>query len=162
LTAHGIRIPATGEGSVDLHKLAASDRKEYSKRFTEAFHRYLDAGYGECVLKRPDLNQIVAKTLRHFDGTRYHLGDFVVMPNHVHLLVCLLGETALDKQCYSWKKFTAREINRWLERKGHFWQAESFDHLVRSPEQFHYFQEYIAHNPVKARLAEETYLLCKM
>ena len=58
------------------------------------------------------------------------------MPNHVHLLVCLLGDTDLLKQCRSWKKFTAGKINQVLGQTGRFWQKESFDHLVRSPEQF--------------------------
>jgi len=76
------------------------------------------------------------------------------MPNHVHLLVGLLGDTEIVAQCKSWKKFTAREINRRLGQKGRFWQEESFDHLVRSPEQFEAIQRYIADNPRKARLRD--------
>jgi type I restriction enzyme R subunit len=114
---------------------------------------YLDRGHGECVLKRPELAGVVARSLRHFDAQRYHLGDFVVMPNHVHVLVCLLGDTELESLCYSWKKFTAAEINRALGRKGRFWQEESFDHLVRSPEQFDHLRRYIADNPRKAGLS---------
>ena len=69
------------------------------------------------------------------------------MPNHVHLLVCLLGDTDLLKQCHSWKKFSAGKINKVLGRTGRFWQEESFDHLVRSPEQFCAIQQYIRNNP---------------
>jgi type I restriction enzyme R subunit len=80
------------------------------------------------------------------------------MPNHVHLLVCLLGSTEIESQCRSWKRFTAGAINRALERRGRFWQEESFDHLVRTPEQFAYFQRYIADNPRKAALPAGEYL----
>jgi len=119
---------------------------------------YLDRGYGECVLKRPELAAIVADSLRHGDGQCYTLGDFVIMPNHVHLLTCLLGGTDSQKQCFSWKKFTATRINRESGRRGRFWQEESFDHLVRTPEQFDYLRRYIADNPAKARLREGDYL----
>ena len=108
---------------------------------------YLDNGLGRCDLKRPRLSKIVADSLLYFNGDRYQIGDFVIMPNHVHLLVCLLGDTDLLKQCRSWKKFSAGKINKLLERSGRFWQEESFDHLVRSSEQFCAIQQYIMKNP---------------
>jgi REP element-mobilizing transposase RayT len=80
------------------------------------------------------------------------MGDLVVMPNHVHLLVCLLGDTEIEAQCTSWKHFTATRINRDLGRRGRFWQEESFDHLVRTAEQFEAIQRYITENPRKAGL----------
>jgi REP element-mobilizing transposase RayT len=128
--------------------------REYHAQFARAFMAYLDRGYGARVLQQSNLAEIVADALRHFDGGRYHLGDFVVMPNHVHLLVCLLGETEIEAQCHSWKKFTAGEINRALSRSGRFWQEESFDHLVRSGDQYEYLQRYIAENPIKAGLRD--------
>jgi len=115
-------------------------------------------GHGACVLKRPETAQIVADSLMHFDRARYLMGDFVVMPNHVHLLVCLMGGTDLVDQCYSWKKFTATQINRVLGCRGEFWQNESFDHLVRSPEQFDLLRRYVARNPKEAKLREGDYL----
>jgi type I restriction enzyme R subunit len=119
---------------------------------------YLDRGYGACALRDGRSANVVADALRHFDGDRYYLGDFIVMPNHVHLLVCLLGATEIEGQCHSWKKYTAGQINRLLGRSGRFWQEESFDHLVRSPEQFARLMRYIAENPKKAGLREGEYL----
>jgi REP element-mobilizing transposase RayT len=119
---------------------------------------YLDRGYGACPLQRPDAAECIAGTLRHFDGVRYTLGSFVVMSNHVHLLICLIGTTLLEEQCRSWKKFSARSLNRLLGTRGRFWQEESFDHLVRSPEQFDHFRRYIAENPVKAKLPQGSFL----
>jgi REP element-mobilizing transposase RayT len=80
------------------------------------------------------------------------------MPNHVHLLVCLLGTAEIEAQCRSWKKYSAGQINRLSGHSGRFWQEESFDHLVRSVEQFEHFQCYIAENPKKARLPKGEYL----
>jgi hypothetical protein len=62
-------------------------RREYYERFTERFHQWLDAGHGACWLKDPARSAIVEQSLKHFDGQRYLLGDYVVMPNHVHVLV---------------------------------------------------------------------------
>ncbi len=106
--------------------------REYHLKFTREFMEYLDRGHGACVLRQPALSKIVADSLCRFDGERYLMGDFIVMPNHVHLLACLLGDTEIERQCKSWKRFTAAQINKALRCKGRFWQEESFDHLVRS------------------------------
>jgi type I restriction enzyme R subunit len=144
--------PTLTDWSKQLRKRPLAQQDEFHATFSREYMECLDKGHGECLLNRPELAQIVARSLRHFDKQRYHLGDFVVMPNHVHLLICLLGITEPEAQCYSWKKFTATEINKALSRKGRFWQEESFDHLVRSSEQFEYLRRYIADNPRKAGL----------
>ena len=79
------------------------------------------------------------------------------MPNHVHVLVCFKAGIELLNQCYSWKHFTSRMINKKLNQSGHFWQSESFDHLVRDFEHFEKFREYLANNPVKAKLRDGDY-----
>jgi putative transposase len=147
--------------TAQLQSLSAAEQREYHRLFSREFMEYLDRGYGECLLRRSDLAEIVADSLRHGDGTDYQMADFVVMPNHVHLLACLLGENDLVKLCYSWKKYTATRINQVLGRRGRFWQDESFDHLVRSAEQFDGFRLYIADNPTKAGLRKGEYLLWK-
>ena len=65
----------------------------------------------------------------------------------------------IEEQCNSWKRFSARKINQALSRRGRFGQEVSFDHLVRSPEQFEWMQRYIAENPVRAQLPQGEYLL---
>jgi type I restriction enzyme R subunit len=142
-----------------LNGLPELQKRQFHSRFSREYQQHLDGGYGECLLRRPELAQIVGDSLLHFDGTRYQMGDFVIMPNHVHLLVYLLGTTTITDQCFSWKKFTATQLNRRLGRRGHFWQAESFDHLVRNENQFGYLQQYIADNPRLAGLHEGEYLL---
>lgn len=150
--------PKTTDWTARLQQLSEAKQREFHATFSREFMNHLSKGHGECLLRRPELSQVVARSLRHFDGQRHHLGDFVVMPNHVHLLVCLLGDTDLKQQCYSWKKYTATEINRVLGRVGRFWHEESFDHLVRNPDQFDYLKAYIANNPRKAGLRAGEYL----
>jgi len=154
------RVPTTKRPgwAAQLQDLPVEQQREFHHLFSREFMEHLDRGYGQCVLKRPDLAKIVADNLWYNDGRHYQLGDFVIMPNHVHVLACLLGETDLESQCFSWKKYTATRINRALGRRGLFWQEESFDHLVRSPEQFEGLQRYIADNPTKAGLLEGEYL----
>jgi REP element-mobilizing transposase RayT len=150
--------PASPGWKARLRELPDPQQNEFDKNFSSEYLEHLDRGHGECVLRRPDLAAIVAENIRHFDGERYILADFVVMPNHVHLLVCLLGATDIEGQCSSWKKYTATKINKALGQHGRFWHEESFDHLVRTPDHFAYFRRYIADNPNTARLHQNEYL----
>ncbi len=150
--------PGSKDWGSELRSLPASLRRQFHETFSEEFLEHLDRGYGQCVLKQPSLAAVVVEGLLHFDGDRYALSDFVVMPNHVHVLAGLLGESDLLEQCYSWKKNTALRINKALGRRGRFWHEESFDHLVRSEGQFEAVRQYIAENPLKAGLCEGEYL----
>lgn len=132
---------------------------EHRKLFTERLEQWLDTGHGNCSLRRPDIAALVEQSLRHFDGERYELGAFVIMPNHVHALVTPWGDWTLEQILHSWKSFTANQANRLLKRQGSFWQAEYFDHLVRNEDTLHRFEEYICQNPAKAHLHENEYIL---
>jgi REP element-mobilizing transposase RayT len=126
-------------------------RQEFYERFPQRIQTWLDSGYGECVLREPALREIVESALRHFDGQRYRLQEFVVAANHVHALVTPLGEHRLSDILHSWKSFTANKINEARKKSGAFWQKESFDHIVRSPASLAKFREYIlSHNKVAA------------
>ncbi len=126
---------------------------EYHRRFTQKMEDLLDAGAGECWLAQPDIGELAATALRHFDGDRYQLGDFVVMPNHVHALARPAPGHELAAILHSWKSYSAKEANKSLKRTGAFWRDEYFDHLVRSDRQLEWFQHYIRNNPVKSKLA---------
>jgi REP element-mobilizing transposase RayT len=119
---------------------------EFHQRFTEKIDRWLDAGYGSCILARPDCKVIMESSLRHFDGERYELGEFIVMPNHVHAIVATIGEHQLSPILHSWKSFSAHKFNRILGSSGRIWLPESFDHIVRSAEHLAKFETYIRNN----------------
>jgi REP element-mobilizing transposase RayT len=151
--------PQSSHWQARFELLPARLRRQFHEMFSGEFLAHLDRGHGDCVLRRPEVAGIVLEGLLHFNGDRYQLTDCVVMPNHVHLLAGMLGETDLVKQCYSWKKNTALRINRILGRRGRFWHTESFDHLVRTDAQFDGLKQYVANNPVKASLRPGEFVL---
>jgi len=122
-------------------------RAEYYRLFPGRLQKWLDSGYGSCVLARADIRSMVEKALRHFDGIRYRLDEFVIMPNHVHVLVTPLGEHTLSDILHTWKSYTSHEINKMLNKTGENWQQESFDHIVRSAAQLDRIRRYIRENP---------------
>ena len=61
----------------------------YHSQFSDKLDEHLDAAHGSCALSEPRLAQIVADPLHHFDGRRYDLWSYVIMPNHVHVLFML-------------------------------------------------------------------------
>lgn len=121
------------------------------------YEKYVDAGLGSCLLKVPSLRQVVVESLLKFDKERYYMSDFVIMPNHLHMLVAFPDEESLLKQPECWKRYTGRRINQLLGRKGDFWMPGQFDHLVRSEKQFEYLREYIAMNAVIAKLRPDEF-----
>jgi putative transposase len=96
---------------------------------------------------------VVEEALWFSHGERYFLHAYVIMPDHVHLLLTPFAEWSLAKILKGIKGFTARQMNRCLCRKGTFWQDESFDHLVRNEVDWLDKFTYIHYNPVKAGLA---------
>jgi hypothetical protein len=80
--------------------------KEYHRNFSRRIHEWLDAGYGSCLLARPEICRVVDDTLNFFNGQRYALGEYMVMPNHVHVLLEPLGDHQLSEILHSWKSYS--------------------------------------------------------
>ncbi len=76
-----------------------------------------------------------------------YLDKFVVMPNHVHVIVIPRGEGTFSKITHSWKSYTAIELNKIINQRGPVWMPESFDHIIRSPELLERIRQYIKDNP---------------
>ena len=151
LNIHGID-PTQKGWKIRVQELPPDSMAEYHDRFTTRWHEALDSGHGACVLAQTEIADLVFDSLLHFDGDRYEMLDFVIMPNHVHLLATFPDKAAMVEQCDSWKHFTARQINRRFGTQGRFWQQDAFDHLVRHEGQFRRLRDYIAQNPLKAGL----------
>lgn len=83
---------------------------------------------------------------------RYDLDAYVVMPDHVHLLLTPREGWSLPRILGDLKSVSAREVNHALGHRGSAWQDESFDHLVRDDVDWSRTRDYILHNPVVAGL----------
>src|SRR5579863_2440659 len=141
-----------------VQRLAQQVQWKLQCELTDQFEYHLDACHGACLLRLRELAEIVGESLMKFSGQRYELTDFVVMPNHVHILVAFRDEDEMIKQCSNWKRFTARKINAAIGRRDEFWQEDAFDHLVRSPDHFDHYRKYIADNGPRAKLPPTDYL----
>ena len=162
----------------ELRKVAP-DRVEVERR--RRLEAWLDAGHGCCVLGEPQVAACVVENWRRFDGTRYDLIAWVVMPNHVHVLIRVYEGVSLGKIVQSWKSYTGRRIGKWLksgglrpgnaerllgiceeksragarrsqERRSPVWMREYWDRYIRDEGHFAAVVDYIHQNPMKAGL----------
>lgn len=114
---------------------------------------WLDRGYGKCWLRKPTIAKLTQGVLRELDGNSYKLQAWVIMPNHVHLVVDV-WEVPLVKLIHYWKGKSSREANKLLGRRGPFWQEDYFDTLIRDGAHSKRAVRYTEQNPVKACLAK--------
>ena len=133
-----------------------AEAEEYTRDFGEKFEQALDAGWGACLLATEENRTIVEDAFRHFNGERYDLYAYVVMPNHVHVLFSPRGAFAIHDILHAWKSFTAHAINKRMNRTGTVWQKESWDRLIRNNEHFIRTLDYIKqNNPTRSWSAYE-------
>lgn len=124
--------------------------EDYARRIDAA----LDGGAGACLLRRPDVAAIVIEALHHGVGNSYDLHAYVVMPNHVHVLISAYQGFTLAGIVQTWKGYSAKQINKLLGREGHLWQRNYFDRFVRNEAHFDDARAYIENNPVAAGLVK--------
>ncbi len=111
--------------------------------------------------------RIVEDALHHWDCQAYELLAYCIMPNHVHSIFSIGSSSSIALSGYplkgqtpyrvtnivaSIKKYSALRANRELHRSGHFWQDETFDHVLRNPAELEKTIWYILYNPVSAGL----------
>jgi REP element-mobilizing transposase RayT len=125
----------------------ATDRSKLDAAFSVRLDHELDVGRGSCLLR--EHAELVANALCHFDGLRYELHAWCVMPNHVHVMLRVNDGADLQRIIHSWKSFTAHRIGR-----GVIWQREYFDRVVRGPADYVRMKAYVRANPRKAGLID--------
>ena len=145
---------------------------EFQRTWFKKFEDILDtAKDGPMWLGENEIRQIVADKLLEDDGNKYRLDAFCIMSNHVHVVfkpnlsetnlsevkisnrpTFISEEATLPKIMQSLKGSTSRKANLFLNRKGSFWDAESYDHYIHNDAEFYRIIKYILNNPVKAKL----------
>ena len=140
---------------LELGRMGSMEDDHAKKELRERIARFEDAGHGCCVLRDPCCAEIVQEALLYFDGERYRLLEWCVMPNHVHVLVHCLKGTLLGEMVKSWKIHSSREINRMLGRQGRLWALDYHDRYIRDMDHLANARSYIRQNPVKAGLCRK-------
>lgn len=147
------------EHNASYHELV---KLNFERVWFAKFESILDStSCGPVWLRQPTVAAIVADSIRYRDGKKFRLDAFTIMPNHVHLLIKPL-QTSLDDLDYyslasimqSLKGYTAYKCNHLLGRAGEFWAHESYDHYVRSEQEWWRIRHYVVKNPVKAKYVE--------
>ncbi len=136
----------------ELSSLPAKEEKILLQRRID---RYLDQGYGECLLKDPQVAEMVQNSLLEGDGVVYRLFSWVIMPNHTHSLLTRLEDLELEEILRLHKSYTAHRANTLMERSGQFWIEDYFDRYIRNGLHFRNTVKYIENNPVKAGLCSK-------
>ena len=134
--------------------LSDKERERLDHLYSERVDELLNAGSGACHFRNEQCAQVVADTLAKFDGERYDLFAWCVMPNHVHTVFRPRSGHGLSDVLHSWKSYTAKACNKLLGRTGEFWQRESFDRLIRNETEFERRVRYTLENPVVAGLRD--------
>jgi len=148
------RHERTKEAEANGRALTATERDRLDHLYSERVDEWLNAGHGACHMKDDRVAEIVAKAIGHFEGQRYAVYAWAVMPNHVHVVIRPFPEHALSDILHSWKSLTAKACNKLLGRTGEFWQRESFDRLIRDEAEFGKRVQYTLDNPVVAGLTD--------
>lgn len=133
-----------------------SDKYYKNRLLFKYYDELLDKGeFGEKLLAKNKVAIIVYNSLLHNHKKDYSVYCFCIMPNHFHIVFRHLENSRdIDQIMKSIKGFSAREINKLLNRKGSIWQSESFDHIVRDEDELYRIINYVIMNPVKAGLVE--------
>lgn len=134
--------------------LTEVERQQLEHLSSEKISKYLDAGYGECWLRRDDIAKMTADCLRHFHNERYELLAWCIMPNHVHVVLTPGYDYSLSSILHSWKTYIAWNANQILHCRGAFWGSEYFDHLIRNQDDLEHCIEYTWNNPELAGLKD--------
>jgi len=126
---------------------------ERATRRREKIEHWLDVGMGCCALRHPKLAEQMRDSIQHFDGQRYRLIAWCIMPNHVHVLLETL--TPLAKIVQGWKSITHNEeFQLGIPDPKHLWMREYWDRFIRNDTHLENVVLYIHQNPVKAGLCQ--------
>jgi len=100
--------------------------------------------------------RLMLSTLNHYDGTGYKLHAYVIMPDHLHLLITPFE--SVEKSVQLIKGGFSFRAKRELQWNGEIWQPGFTDHRIRDEEDWMRHLEYIRQNPIDAKLVEDVVL----
>lgn len=117
------------------------------KMMSRNIEKYLNNGYGSCILGKASVRRHLITAIGSGDGKLYKTGPYVIMPNHVHILFLLLGNHTLEQAMRNIRQRSTYYINRELEMTGKIWMGDYFDTIIRNDIHLKAAEYYIKNNP---------------
>jgi len=144
---------------IEMRALPAPQRESFRR---DRIEYWIDAGLGSCILKEPEIARLIIDNWKFYEGNRYDIVAFVVMPNHIHILICVYGCVPLFRIVQSWKGYSGKKIQERFNSKGipdyttaagnQVWHREYWDRVIRNHRHLCNAVRYIYENPVRAKL----------
>jgi len=119
--------------------------------------------HSEKIFSKPKIADIVLFALFFLrDKGYYRLYSFVIMPEHLHLIILPQDKKTLSQIMHSIKSYTAKKMNHFLGRSGKVWQDGFYERIIRNKDDLREKAGYIENNPVRRKLVEapEKYFYC--
>ena len=145
---------SNASSDIDVKRAGSPHSNSKEREKLVMIDKYEDSGVGQCFMRDERVAQIVKDALFYYDGNKYKIIAWCIMPNHVHTLIEVFNGISLSEIIHSWKSYSANQINKLLNRTGQVWMMEYFDRYIRDYEHFDKVVNYIHNNPVKAGLVK--------
>jgi REP element-mobilizing transposase RayT len=147
-----VRLQFEREQLGDLAGETGQEYEAFQIRAYRSFETILDEGLGSCVFKDPIQRQIVTEVLLQFHGDHYMAHSFVVMPNHLHLVVKPLDGQNPENLLLFWMKAVALRLGQNVQVKGGLWHVDTWIRMIRNEEHWLRAMRYTLKNPEHAKL----------
>ena len=102
--------------------------------FDKKVGEWLDRDIGDCFLRKKEIAQLIVDVWKFYDKQDYILLSWVVMSNHVHVLIEVKNSSLVGKIIQRWKSYTAIQINKLFSKTGTVWANEYYDRYIRDKE----------------------------
>jgi len=110
---------------------------------------------GRALFGSERLVQLFLQTLFHYRAEgKYQLHEFVLMPDHFHLLLTPAEGVTLERALQLIKGGFSHRVGKEISRTLAIWQRGYIDHRIRDGADYTHHRDYIRTNPLRARLAE--------
>ena len=142
----------------ECKELYGDDQSAFKSKLESFMHKkmmeYLDMGYGECLLRNPDARKIIEEAFRYIHENMATVHAYVIMPNHVHIVLETKEDVEIQQVMHNLKRYTASKINQLLQREGSVWQREYYDRIIRNEAHYENAIKYIINNPCHCHAGE--------
>lgn len=134
---------------------------KFWQNFNPTIENLLHNGYGSCILRSQEIRDLLIQTIFFHNNVRYKIISYIIMPNHVHLLLLVFYNEKLSEILKSIKGFSAKQINKFLNSQGKIWMSESFDRIIRNSSHLNHCINYIKNNPENLTSGEYEFYISK-